>query len=818
MSPPVLGLDLGTTNTVAAWADDAGQVHVVPVDDKSHALPSVVCFHGGRDRVLVGESARALLADDPKNTIFGAKRFLGRRYLSDYVGRNRGRFLFHLVEGADGLTAVEIRGEAVPLDEVALRLVERILELANAAAGVQFEECVVACPAHFHHRQRHALRDVVERAGLRVHAMINEPTAAALRSASTRQAASTVLVYDLGGGTFDTTLMRVDAGVVEVLGTGGDAFLGGSEFDARVVDSIVRRFDLEHGVDLRLNPIVLQRLAYAAENAKISLSENDNALVRVPCAHMTGDGFIDLEYMLTRGDIEDACNPLVERTLGIAEQTVQHAGMTLDDVDQVLLVGGQTKMPRVRQRVRESISPNVDDVFDADAGVAAGAALKGLGEDLLTDVLSVPICAMVPGAGPSVVLDRNARLPATSTLPLTRPPPGAPLPVIIYEAVDPTAIDRDVLGALRVEADWLAAHEGDLELATKMDEAYGVSFAVHVGAETRLLELTPPPEARPKATTPEPVTALHRLDDERVEAALSVIVQAGDGPLERLQLANISPIGAYVCSFRPPAIGERAVVVFSRQGEPWRLDAVVTRAIAAGAAKPGGEPPGFGVEFRLEAEEDKEQLRRFVEALKVAGTVGETTAAAYNEASTGEPTIAGTGVGSSGEALKNFLARMKENAIYEAFRVAPTASTREIEEAAEALRQTIQKLLPKASERSQKKLRGTELVIERVVNLLRDPRRRLVYDFKEGHDCVEERFAAPVHTGITDPELLKEVWGRVHPERLEDAGRARGRASRALGESDLAAALKHATEALELDPFDLETRQFVELLKKQLPS
>ena len=251
----LLGLDFGTTNTSAAWCDAQGEVHLVPVREGVHTLPSVVCFHGGG--TLVGEPARQLAADDPRHTIYGVKRFLGRRFFSDYVGRHRSRFVFQLAEGAEGMTAIEVHGKVVPLEEVALAIVRRMVELANIALGEPFEECVCSVPAHFSQRQRRIIAGVVKSAGLRLKAMVNEPTAASLFYAKHQSEDTKVLVYDLGGGTFDVSVLEIQGGTFHVLGTGGDGFLGGVDFDIRLTEYLLERFEKEEGIRLRDDPVVV---------------------------------------------------------------------------------------------------------------------------------------------------------------------------------------------------------------------------------------------------------------------------------------------------------------------------------------------------------------------------------------------------------------------------------------------------------------------------------------------------------------------------------------------------------------------------------
>src|SRR5690606_32468419 len=218
-------------------------------------------------------------------------------------------------------------------------------------------------------------------------------------------------VYDLGGGTFDTTLLRVRKGLVEVLSTGGEAFLGGSDFDARLADHLAERFDKDHGVNLVENNVVMQRLHIAAEAAKIRLSESESTRVRAACVHVEDDRFLDLDYELTRAEMEQVVAPLVERTLGIALQTVGSAGMSTADVDEVLLIGGQTRMPGLQERLETMLHIDHSRKLDPKLGIAVGAATLGRGLQVLVDMLSIPIGMMLPGAGPHEAIAKNTPLP-----------------------------------------------------------------------------------------------------------------------------------------------------------------------------------------------------------------------------------------------------------------------------------------------------------------------------------------------------------------------------------------------------------------------
>jgi molecular chaperone DnaK len=476
MSPAlVLGIDFGTTNTSAAFFDANGKLRLVPVAEKTFMLPSVVWFHAG-DKALVGQAARTQIVDDPRHTVFGSKRFLGRRFQSEFVAKHREKFAFEIVEGEDGYCAFHVYGQVRPLTEVAYRVIEKILEHANHTAGAPFAECVLTVPVHASVRQREAVRYAAEKAGLRVKAMLNEPTAAALYYANLRNPEQTVLVFDLGGGTLDATLMTVKNRVVKVLATGGDAFLGGSNFDECIVEHLVEQFSRKHGLDLRSNTVVMQRLVFAAEGVKIALSKAEQKHLRVPCVIQKDGHFLDFEFDLTRKQLEEWCFPLVERAASAVDDVLARAGMKAEQVDELVLVGGQTRMPVIRNRFAHFKRFSSDKDVNPELGVAIGAAILGRnlsrGISGLSDVLPLPLSVMLPGGATHEVIPANTSLPCAKVIPLEGLPQwNAPVPVVVFESLEATSTDREILGTVQVGAEWRVGSGGtpSLELAMGQD-------------------------------------------------------------------------------------------------------------------------------------------------------------------------------------------------------------------------------------------------------------------------------------------------------------------------------------------------------------
>ena len=476
MSRPILGIDFGTTNTTAAYFDPDGRLRLVRVTDKSHVMPSVVWYHAA-DKSLVGHGARTQIIDDPRHTVFEAKRFLGRRFQSEFVIKNRERFAFDLVEGDDGYCAVLTYDRVTSLVETAHLVVQQMLTLANHQAGEPFHECVITMPAHATFRQREAMRRAAEKAGLAVRAIVNEPTAAALYYANLRNPQQTVLIFDLGGGTFDATLMSVENRVVKVLATGGDSFLGGANFDALIAERLVADFQERHGINLRENRLVMQRLLFAAESAKIALSSVEERHIRIPCVAQKDGRFVDLEHTLTREAMDELCFQLVERTAAACDDVLTRAGMKAEEIDELVLVGGQTRMPAIRSRFTQFKRYSSEKDVHPELGVAIGAAILGRnlarGVSGLADVVPMPISVMVPGGGTHEVISANAQVPCTKSVTLEGLPPWqAPVPIAIFESLDTTSIEREIFGTVHVPVEWRVGAGGSPSLQLELGQDF----------------------------------------------------------------------------------------------------------------------------------------------------------------------------------------------------------------------------------------------------------------------------------------------------------------------------------------------------------
>ncbi len=498
MTAPILGIDFGTTNTSAAWFDAAGKLRLVPVNDKSFMLPSVVWFRTA-ETTMVGHGARTQVVDDPLHTVYGAKRFLGRRFQSEFVAQHRERYAFDVVEAGDGGCAVLIYGQAISFTDVAHIVIADILTRANHAAGAPFEACVLTVPAHASVRQREAMRVAAERAGLKVAAIVNEPTAAALYYANLRNPQQTVLVFDLGGGTLDATLMSVTNRVVKVLGTGGDAFVGGANFDQAITAHLVERFEAQHGISVRDNRTVMQRLLFAVENAKVQLSRVEQVQLRVPVVAQNAQGsFVDFDFTLTRADLEAIVEPLVERCVSACEDVLFNANLKANQVDELVLVGGMTRMPAIRRRLEHFHRHSSEKDVHPDLGVSIGAAILGRnlgrGRIGLQDVLPMPISVMLPGGRTHQIIAANTPVPCSKSFSLDSLPTwSAPVPVVLFESLDATSVDREVFGTVHIGAEWRTGKQvsPSLQLDVGPDFALKARIVAPGGMQTSLQIVDP---------------------------------------------------------------------------------------------------------------------------------------------------------------------------------------------------------------------------------------------------------------------------------------------------------------------------------------
>jgi molecular chaperone DnaK len=450
----VIGIDLGTTNSVVAVVE-GGDPAVISNQEGSRLTPSVVAFTKEGD-TLVGQVAKRQAITNPENTIFSIKRFMGRRY--DEVLGEAKLIPYKVLKADNGDVRVESRGKMYSPPEISALVLRKLKEAAEAYLGEKVTQAVITVPAYFNDSQRQATKDAGAIAGLEVLRIVNEPTAAALAYGLDKKKDETVAVYDLGGGTFDISVLEIGEGVVEVKATNGDTHLGGDDFDQRVMDWIAEEFKRENGIDLRKDRMALQRLKEASEKAKCELSTTVQTEINLPFVTADASGPKHLVLTLTRAKLETLVADLIERSLTPCREAMRQAGVTPDDIDEIILVGGQTRMPKVQEEVKRLFGKEPNKTVNPDEVVALGAAvqaavLTGEVKDLLLlDVTPLSLGIETLGGVLTKLIDANTTIPTKKTETFTTAADSQPsVEVHVLQGERPMARDNRTLGRFHLD-------------------------------------------------------------------------------------------------------------------------------------------------------------------------------------------------------------------------------------------------------------------------------------------------------------------------------------------------------------------------------
>ncbi len=411
----VIGIDLGTTNSCVSVMDGK-EAKVIENSEGARTTPSMVAFSDDGER-LTGQPAKRQAVTNPEGTLFAVKRLIGRRYDDPTVEKDKELVPYKIVKGGNGDAWVETHGEKYSPSQVSAFILQKMKETAEAYLGEKVEQAVITVPAYFNDAQRQATKDAGKIAGLDVLRIINEPTAAALAYGLDKKDGKTIAVYDLGGGTFDISVLEIGDGVFEVKSTNGDTFLGGEDFDMRLVEYLAEEFKKDQGIDLKNDKLALQRLKEAAEKAKIELSSSSQTEINLPFITADASGPKHLTMKLTRAKFESLVDDLVQRTVGPLKAALKDASIKAGEIDEVILVGGMTRMPKIQEVVKQFFGKdphkgvNPDEVVAMGAAIQAGVLQGDVKDVLLLDVTPLSLCIETLGGVFTRLIERNTTIP-----------------------------------------------------------------------------------------------------------------------------------------------------------------------------------------------------------------------------------------------------------------------------------------------------------------------------------------------------------------------------------------------------------------------